>query len=141
MIHQAVEAELAVLLEAHAADKTADGRAVLLQRVQNGADAMSARESLAIATLSGDKVLGQPDCGFLEVGKRADLAVWEISGLETAGAWDPVAALILCGPFQARNVFVDGRAVVRGARLAELDAEPPGRAARQAVSRLMQISS
>ncbi|MEH6359513.1 MAG: 8-oxoguanine deaminase, partial [Amylibacter sp.] len=49
---------------------------LLLQRVQNGADAMSAREVLEIATLGGAQVLGRHDCGSIEVGKRADFAIW-----------------------------------------------------------------
>lgn len=90
---------------------------MLLQRVQNGADAMSAREALEIATIGGAAVLGRDDCGALEVGKRADFAVWDVSGLEAAGSWDPVAALVLCGPFNVRDLFVEGRAVVREGHL------------------------
>ena len=96
-------------------------QAMLLQRVSRGADAMSAREALEIATLGGARVLGRPDCGALEVGKRADIAVWDVSGVEAAGAWDPVAALILCGPARVRDLFVEGRRVVRGGRMATID--------------------
>ena len=53
-------------------------QAMLLQRVMNGAGAMGAREALEIATLGGARVLGRPDCGSLEVGKRADIAVWDV---------------------------------------------------------------
>ena len=86
---------------------------MLLQRVQNGAEAMSAREALEIATLGGAQVLGRSDIGSIEVGKRADLAVWDVSGLEAAGAWDPVAALVLAGPMKVRDLLVEGRQVVR----------------------------
>lgn len=96
-------------------------QALLLQRVQNGADAMSAREVLEIATLGGAQVLGRSECGVLEPGKRADLAIWDMSGIEAAGNWDPVAALVLCGPFPARDVVVDGRPVVRDRRLVSAD--------------------
>lgn len=95
--------------------------AMLLQRVARGADAMAAREALEIATLGGARVLGRPDCGSLEPGKRADLAIWDISGIESAGAWDPVAALMLCGPTRVRDLFVEGRGVVRGGRITTLD--------------------
>jgi len=88
-------------------------QALLLQRVQNGADAMSAREALEIATLGGAAVLGRNDCGSLEVGKRADIAIWDVSGLEAAGSWDPVSALVLCGPFTVRDLIVEGNSVVR----------------------------
>jgi cytosine/adenosine deaminase-related metal-dependent hydrolase len=95
--------------------------AMLLQRVARGADAMSAREALEIATLGGARVLGRNDLGSIEPGKRADLAIWDLSGVEAAGSWDPVAALILCGPSRVRNLIVEGREVVRGGALVTLD--------------------
>jgi cytosine/adenosine deaminase-related metal-dependent hydrolase len=94
---------------------------MLLQRVAKGADAMSAREALEIATLGGARVLGRSDCGSIEPGKRADLAIWDMTGIESAGAWDPVAALILSGPTRVRDLFVEGRQVVRGGHLATID--------------------
>ena len=96
-------------------------QAMLLQRVANGADAMSAREALEIATLGGAQVLGRSDCGSIAPGMRADLAVWDMSGIEAAGSWDPVAALVLSGPTRVRDLFVEGRQVVRGGALATVD--------------------
>ena len=95
--------------------------AMLLQRVARGADAMSAREALEIATLGGARVLGRDDLGSLEVGKRADLAIWDMTGIEAAGNWDPVAALVLCGPTRVRDLIVEGREVVRDGRMVTLD--------------------
>ena len=96
--------------------------ALLVQRVRAGADAMSARETLEIATLGGARVLGRAaELGSIEVGKRADLAIWDVSNLEAAGAWDPVAALVLCGPFSVRDLLVEGRAVVRAGALVGVD--------------------
>lgn len=94
---------------------------MLLQRVQNGADAMSARESLEIATLGGAQVLGRSDVGSLEVGKRADFAIWNMVNLAAAGNWDPVAALVLSGPHQVRDLFVEGRGVVRDGQMTTID--------------------
>jgi len=54
-------------------------QAMLLQRVENGAVAMSAREALEIATLGGAEVLNRPDLGALEIGKRADFVLWDQS--------------------------------------------------------------
>ncbi len=96
-------------------------QAMLLQRVKNGADSMGAREVLEIATLGGAMVLGRSDCGSLEVGKRADIAIWDMSGLEAAGNWDPVAALVLCGPFSVRDLIVEGRRVVSAGNLTGVD--------------------
>ena len=61
------------------------------------------------------------ELGSIELGKRADLAIWDVAGLEAAGAWDPVAALVLCGPFRVRDLLVEGRRVVRDGRLTGVD--------------------
>ncbi|MCG3268957.1 8-oxoguanine deaminase [Yoonia sp. I 8.24] len=84
---------------------------MLLQRVQNGADAMSAREALEIATRGGAQVLGRDDCGQIAVGMRADIALWDAQTVENAGSWDP-AALVLAGPQKTRDLFVEGKQVV-----------------------------
>jgi cytosine/adenosine deaminase-related metal-dependent hydrolase len=112
-------------------------QALLLQRVANGADAMSTREALEIATLGGAQVLRRADCGSLEPGKRADIAVWDVSGIETAGSWDPVAALVLCGPTRVRDLFVEGRQVVREGQVATLDLPGVVESQNRLVRRLM----
>ncbi len=93
---------------------------MLLQRVQNGADAMSAREALEIATRGGADMLGRPECGRIAVGKRADIAIWDINGIESAGSWD-LAALVIAGPNKVRHLFVEGRQIVRDWHIATLD--------------------
>ena len=96
-------------------------QAMLLQRVARGADAMGVREALEIATLGGARVLGRGDCGSLEAGKRADVAVWDMSGVESAGSWDPVGALLLCGPTRVKHLFVEGKQVVRDGQMVTID--------------------
>lgn len=95
-------------------------QAMLLQRVSRGADAMSAREALEIATRGGAQVLGREDCGQIAVGKRADIAIWDITGIESAGSWDP-AAFLLAGPSRVRDLFVEGRQVVRDGQVTTID--------------------
>jgi len=95
-------------------------QAMLLQRVAGGADAMSAREALEIATRGGADILGRPECGRIEVGARADIAIWDVSGIESAGSWDP-AALLLAGPTTVRDLLVEGRSVVRDAQVVTID--------------------
>ncbi len=95
-------------------------QAMLLQRVLQGADKMSAREALEIATRGGADVLGRPDCGRLSPGKRADIAIWDVSGVDSAGSWDP-AALLLAGPVKVRDLFVEGRRIVRDGQIATVD--------------------
>jgi cytosine/adenosine deaminase-related metal-dependent hydrolase len=94
--------------------------AMLLQRVAQGADAMSAREALEIATRGGADILGRPDCGRLAIGKRADVAIWDVSGLASAGSWDP-AAILLAGPTAVRDLFVEGRQIVRDGHVTTID--------------------
>jgi cytosine/adenosine deaminase-related metal-dependent hydrolase len=95
-------------------------QAMLLQRVARGADAMSARTALEIATRGGADVLGRPDCGRLIPGARADIAVWDVQGIESAGSWDP-AALLLAGPTTVRDLFVNGRQIVGNGQILSID--------------------
>jgi 8-oxoguanine deaminase len=95
-------------------------QSMLLQRVAGGADAMSAREALEIATRGGADVLGRPDCGRLEVAKRADIALWDVTGIQSAGSWDP-AALLLAGPTRVKHLFVEGRQVVDDGQIITID--------------------
>ncbi len=112
--------------------------AMLLQRVKHGADAFAVREALEIATLGGATVLGRAsELGSLEPGKRADIAIWDVSGLEAAGAWDPVAALLLCGPLHVRDLLVEGNRVVSNGELTGVDVRKVAEHARHRVARLM----
>jgi len=95
-------------------------QAMLLQRVSNGADAMSAREALEIATRGGAEILGRPECGRIAIGKRADIAIWDAYCLENAGSWDP-AALLLAGPTKVKHLIVDGRMIVEDGQLLSVD--------------------
>ena len=95
-------------------------QAMLLQRVSKGADAMSAREALEIATRGGADILGRPECGRIAIGKRADIAIWDANCLENAGSWDP-AALLLAGPTKVKHLIVDGRMIVEDGQLVSVD--------------------
>ncbi|PWK61167.1 8-oxoguanine deaminase [Roseicyclus mahoneyensis] len=95
--------------------------AMLLQRVASGPGAMSPREALRIATRGGAEVLGRgAEIGQIVPGYRADLAIWDVGGVTSAGSWDP-AALLLAGPTQIRDLIVEGRRVVADGRITTLD--------------------
>jgi cytosine/adenosine deaminase-related metal-dependent hydrolase len=113
-------------------------QAMLLQRVVGGAGAFDPRKALWIATRGGAELLGRHDCGSLEVGKRADFAVWDVSGPSSLGAWDKVAGLLLAPPPQVRDLFVEGRAVVRDGRLVQADQDAICRAAEASLARLKE---
>lgn len=110
--------------------------AMLLQRVANGADKMSAREALEIATLGGAQVLGRDDIGRIRPGMRADLALWDISGIESAGNWDP-AAFLMAGPRKVTHLFVEGRRIVRDGQCTTVDLPVEIEKGRKSVERLM----
>ncbi len=96
---------------------------MLVSRVW-GADGISAREALMVATRGGAACLGRDDIGSLEPGKRGDVALFPIDGLPFVGAEaDFVAALVYCGTPRVRHLFVEGRPVVRDGRLANADEE------------------
>ncbi len=93
---------------------------MLLQRVSQGADAMSAREALEIATRGGADVLGRPECGRIAPGKCADIAIWDMNSIEAAGSHDP-AALLLAGPSKVRDLFVNGRKIVESGHIVTIN--------------------
>ncbi|WP_369055216.1 8-oxoguanine deaminase [Kineococcus terrestris] len=86
-------------------------------RGRGGAAAMSARDALRAATAGGAACLGRDDVGSLEVGKRADLAVWDLTGLGHADLDDPVVALVIGPTPPLRLLLVEGRVVVEDGEL------------------------
>jgi cytosine/adenosine deaminase-related metal-dependent hydrolase len=93
-------------------------QALLVARLRGGADAMTARDALALGTIEGARCLGRDDeLGSLEAGKLADVALWEMDGLAHAGIADPVAALVLGPPRPVDTLLVGGRVVVESAEL------------------------
>ncbi len=111
-------------------------QAMLLQRVTLGADRMGAREALELATTGGARVLGRDDIGRIRPGLRADLALWDIAGIESAGSWDP-AAFLLAGPRRVAHLFVEGRQVIEEGRFTTVDIDNLTRQVERAVVRLM----
>lgn len=98
-------------------------QALLVARCRDGALALTAQESLRMATMGGARCLGRDaDVGSLEVGKLADLAVWDVGGLAGDGIADPVVTLVFGAPRLA-HLVVGGRAVVRGGELLTADTE------------------
>lgn len=94
---------------------------MLVARGAGGPGAMSPREALRVATRGGAECLGRDDVGSIEVGKRADIALFGVDDLAHAGAADPVASLVLCASRGVRHLLVEGRLVVRDHRLTGID--------------------
>jgi cytosine/adenosine deaminase-related metal-dependent hydrolase len=99
-------------------------QAMLVARAGMDPTALGAREALRLATRGGAACLGREhEIGSLEPGKRGDVALYDVTGLAFAGAEDLVAALAFCAPRRARDLFVEGNAVVRDGRLTGVDEE------------------
>lgn len=86
--------------------------AMLLQRLTEDGKKFGARDALELATIGGARVLGRADVGSIEVGKRADIAVWKFNSFPFSGSWDPVASLVFSGPHNVHHLLVDGALVV-----------------------------
>lgn len=115
-------------------------QALLMQRAIGGPAAFDPRQALYLATRGGAAVLGRHDCGSLEPGKRADIAIWDMSAIPSMGAWDKVAGLILSPPSSVRDLIVEGRAVVRDGELVRVRRAAVLGAARQSLDRLMALA-
>jgi 8-oxoguanine deaminase len=96
-------------------------QAMLLQRVQYGADALSARQALRMATTGGARVLHREDeIGSIEVGKAADLIAFDLNDIAFAGAGaDPLAAIVHCAADRVDFAMVNGEWRVRDGRLVD----------------------
>ncbi len=97
--------------------------AMMLQRVANGAAAMSVAEAFRLGTLGSAAVLNRRELGNIEEGFAADLALYRKDDIALAGAvaQDPLGALMLCRVHRADHVFVHGREVVREGRVTGID--------------------
>jgi cytosine/adenosine deaminase-related metal-dependent hydrolase len=96
--------------------------AMLAARFRLGPQAVSARQCLSMATMGGARCLGRDrELGSLEVGKLADIALWDLSGLGHAGIEDPVCALVFGPPAPLRQLLVGGQAVVGDGELKTAD--------------------
>ncbi len=92
--------------------------AALWARLKDGPTAMSSRQALALATRGGAKVLGrEKELGSIEVGKLADLALWELNDIGHIDIVDPIAALVLGPKAELNALLVNGEIRVRHGQL------------------------
>jgi cytosine/adenosine deaminase-related metal-dependent hydrolase len=95
--------------------------ALLIARLRGGAQALTAREVLRLATLGGADCLGRgAEIGSLESGKLADIAVWRVDGLGAAGGADAVWTLAFAG-LPLETLIVNGQVVVERGELSTAD--------------------
>jgi cytosine/adenosine deaminase-related metal-dependent hydrolase len=98
--------------------------AALIQKPRLGPDALPAAQVLELATLGGARALGlEAAIGSVEVGKRADFTVLDLSGPHAQPEEaDPVSRIVYSArAADVRHVVVDGEVVVRDGRLRTAD--------------------
>ena len=106
---------------------------LLFARARGGPEALTVRDALDMATMSGARVLGRADeIGSLEVGKLADLAVWRLDTLAHIDIADPVAALVLGAPPPLELLMVNGTSIVEHDRPVTIDEDTLARDVRTA---------
>jgi cytosine/adenosine deaminase-related metal-dependent hydrolase len=86
--------------------------------------ALSAREALRMATRGGARLLGRDDIGAIARGMSADLIAVDMRQLGLSGAErDPLAALVLCGPFRVDHSIINGEPVIAKGAFVSFDVE------------------
>ncbi|WP_419231696.1 8-oxoguanine deaminase [Gordonia sp. CPCC 205515] len=99
-------------------------QAVLMARAKDGPTALTTRTAMELATIGGARVLGRHhDTGSIEVGKLADLVLWDLSTVAHSGIDDPVAALVLGAIPPIAGTWVNGRRIVADGTMLTVDAE------------------
>ena len=114
-------------------------QALLLQRVRYGATGSTAREIFGLATEGGARILGFPEAGRLEENALADIALFDVSRLEYAGALsDPPAALLFSGYNHGVDyLVVNGTLVVEQGKLCGIDEEKLAQQANEVSRKLL----
>ena len=83
-------------------------------------------ETFHAATVGGAKALGRDDIGRLATGAKADIVLADLAHPAMRPLRDPLRALVYSAADRAiRDVFVDGRQVVRDGAVLTIDAPPP----------------
>jgi len=98
---------------------------LLAKAVGQDATALTAMQTIRLATINGAKALGlEQETGSLEVGKYADIIAVDFSSLEMNPVYDPVANLIYSSSREhVTDVWVAGRHLLKDRELTTLDEE------------------
>lgn len=97
--------------------------AMLAKAVASDAAALSAHQTLRMATLNGAHALGLGHkIGSIEAGKAADLVAVQLNELETLPMFNPVSQLVYTdNSHRVSHVWVNGKALLRDRKLTTLD--------------------
>jgi cytosine/adenosine deaminase-related metal-dependent hydrolase len=113
--------------------------AALIQKPLRGPREVRAQEAFAMATALGARALGaESEIGSLEEGKRADVAIVRRSHPSVATVADPYSALVYsCLGRDVRDVWTNGREIVRGGEHQAIDAPKAVARARSELKKLV----
>ncbi|MFY9608279.1 MAG: 5'-deoxyadenosine deaminase [Blastocatellia bacterium] len=107
--------------------------AALTQKALHGPEVLPALRVLRMGTIDGARAVGlEGEIGSIEVGKRADLTLFDLRELRTTPCPDPVSAIVYAA--EAANittVIIDGRIVLRDRKLTTMNEQEVIRDARE----------
>jgi len=118
---------VSLAVDGAAANEAADMASALyaafsIQRAANGVSATTAESVLRWASAGGAKALGFDTIGTIEVGRQADIAIFDLSSPRYFGQHDRVIGPIISGgEARVRHSFVAGRALVENHSIPWLD--------------------
>ncbi|WP_025733237.1 amidohydrolase family protein [Carnimonas nigrificans] len=96
----------------------------LIHRAIGGPQATRAEEVLGWGSAGGASILGLENVGTLEVGKAADMVLFDIDTPRHSAVHTPLMAPLMCGePTTVKHSFVNGRQVVADGNVVGVDDE------------------
>ena len=97
--------------------------AALIQKALHGPEVLPALRVLRMATIEGARAMGlENEIGSIEVGKRADLILFDLDELRTTPCPDPVSTIVYAAETSnIRTAIIDGQVVLRDRKLVVLD--------------------
>ena len=112
-------------------------------RGEAGVFLVDALDVIRWGTAGGAAILGLPSIGTLEIGKAADLAIYDLSSdPRHFGQLDPlISPVVAAGSARLRSLLVGGREVVSNSQLSGFDLRELSRQAGDAVRALKSRTS
>ncbi len=97
--------------------------AALTQKALHGPQALPALRMLRMATIDGARAMGlENEIGSIEIGKRADMTLFDLDAVRTTPCPDPVSAIVYAAEAtNIRTVVIDGRVVLRERKLTTMN--------------------
>lgn len=114
----------------------------LFKDARMDATLVPARQAVRLATIEGAKaLLWDDEIGSLEVGKRADLIMFDLADIEWTPCHDPVQAFVYSAtPRSLRTVLIDGRVVLDEGTITTVDEPEIAREARSRARAIVERS-